>query len=279
VLGRIFPGGNDNIFTTQKTSTPLFSQNFPLINFNPPTQGVNCPNGNNSPSINADTCTVPVTDILVDMVTGERLGFISVQGNGYVTGQGVLQGTCCNNTGSQFDGVFTGNLIIRQAGMITLNITSDGSFVLGVGNNAQSANNSGSNKLTVFEELPVLADFGNMTADGGAGHDIPIVFPTAGAYPFEINFTDHGGRTNLVMRDAVGVTGVRPVGAVMLNLVDPQNGLSQTLTATVRDSSNNLVSHQSVSLSVYGANQIENIVALTNDYGVATLHIQAQIRV
>jgi hypothetical protein len=252
VTGRFFTSNADNIFTTQPGATPLFTQTFPLINFNP--NGYPCPRGSdNPPSSQADFCTLPLTDVLVDPISGLPNDYLPVQGNGYVLGKGVFQGGGgLGATGFRGDGVLTGNLVFKESGRVVLHIVSDGSFYLGIGNGVTRATDarplaeyfdSGRTVVynSVFYNYPLVA--ANSWAAYWGVITVPLMIPNPGVYPFELDYTDGGGPAGLYIRDESGSIAARPVGSIKLVSLNPASqeiGVTQvhTLTAEVKDNAN-----------------------------------------
>lgn len=76
ILGQFFLSDGSGIFNTPPTATPVFSQNFPTLNFNPP--GGTVPGNTSGVGIN----TRPWTDVTTDQ-NGNFTGTIVAQGNGF----------------------------------------------------------------------------------------------------------------------------------------------------------------------------------------------------
>src|SRR4029077_4030770 len=99
INGRFFSSNDSGPFNTPPTATPPFVQNFPTINFNPPTgTGPGMPG---SLGVN----TRPFTDVTTDL-NGNFTGSIVAQGNGLQAGV---------NTLFSFQAVFTGSYTVAAA--------------------------------------------------------------------------------------------------------------------------------------------------------------------
>jgi hypothetical protein len=120
VVGRFFPGDNSCFFDVSRTTPPAFSQEFPTINFNPPST---LTPGNTS---NVTPFTRPFTDITTD-VNGNFTGTIQAQGNGLQAGLGTM---------ASFNAVFTGSFVVSKAGNITFNFLADDGYVFGISGGA-----------------------------------------------------------------------------------------------------------------------------------------------
>jgi len=257
VVGRFFPGDNSCFFDVSRTTPPAFSQEFPTINFNPPST---LNPGNTS---NVTPLTRPFTDITTD-VNGNFTGTIQAQGNGLQAGLGTM---------GSFNAVFTGSFVVSQAGNITFSFLAEDGYVLGISGGATRVSgplvNTPGSGLTAFEDFPVLSAF-----DGPAvqtDKTTVINFPAPGTYPFELDYSEcHDAGLQLTM--TVGQAGIPSTGSLALSPVNPPpqpTGQTQKFTVKATDAAGAPVTSQSVTLIIAGANP-QPLVSVTDSTGVAT---------
>ncbi|MGC1378977.1 MAG: DUF6531 domain-containing protein, partial [Anaerolineales bacterium] len=255
VWARFFTNPRSSVvFDKLASDTPVFTQIFPTLNFNPVSGSVPGAPAN----LNQDTR--PFTNVTTD-VNGSYTGSIVAQGNGYVAGVGALTG---------FEVVYTGQFVVKEAGSLTLKIYSDDGFQWGVGPNQNGRQPTGSISgadLTVFEHYPILN-----TNNGAWGYStIVITFPAPGAYPYEVDYAENGPG-GLSFSVLSGNQGIPPGGALAIGpnaTIGKATGELQTFTVTATDSSGVTVGNLPVSLIVNGVNgQVLN--AFTDANGVAT---------
>jgi RHS repeat-associated protein/uncharacterized repeat protein (TIGR01451 family) len=273
LLGRFFasPDGN-GVFNIPSTATPLWTQAFPTIDFNPPPGTIP---GNTS---GVDYQNPPFADVITDL-NGQFTGTIVAQGNGYIAGVSLPAGVTIPGSNSplrSFEAVFTGSLTVRSAGQMVFNFFSDDGFVLGIGGGATrvsgSLNNPPSSGFTAFENFAVMG--ANNTPHGPGGDQIVVNFPAAGTYPYEVDYTENFfGQLSLTMTTAsTGGHGVPPTGSVTLTpntVASKPAGQTQSMTATVADGSGVPLANLGVALVINGANQ-QALSATTNTQGQAT---------
>jgi RHS repeat-associated protein len=249
VLGRFFTSNGSGAFNARPTQTPVFSQYFPTINFNPPAGAVP---GNTS---GVDEWTRPFTNVTTDL-NGNFTGTIPVQGNGYVAG---IQGPLFD-----FNAVFTGSFTVAAPGNVTFNFFSDDGFVFGVGGGATRVGGVLSNPppsgRTPFEDMPVMGAYNNATAPVANG--VTVFFPAAGSYPYEVDYSECcNAQLALTMTTAEsGNHGVPPTGSLALspNSPDPHEvGQPQTFNVTATDASGNPMAGARLRLTVAGANALQ----------------------
>jgi RHS repeat-associated protein/uncharacterized repeat protein (TIGR01451 family) len=261
VFGRFFSSDDSCLFDTPTTTPPLFTQEFPTINFNAPFGTIP---GNTS---RVGEFTRPFTDVTTDL-NGNFTGTIVAQGNGFQAGVGPL---------FSFNAVFTGTLTIAKPGNVTLSFFSDDGFIFGVGGGATRVNgpliNVPPSGATPFENLSVIASFNRPSSP--AGNTIVAQFPAAGTYPYEVDYTEcRGGELALTI--GVGSTnsqGVPPSGSLALSPLNPAPqtaGQTQTFNVQASDVSGAPVANLGVALIVSGANP-QQLSATTDSLGRATL--------
>jgi RHS repeat-associated protein len=246
VLGRFFTSNGSGAFNAQPSQTPVFSQFFPTINFNPPAGTVP---GNTS---GVDEWTRPFTDVTTDL-NGNFTGTIPAQGNGYVAG---IHGPLFD-----FNAVFTGSFTVAAPGNVTFNFFSDDGFVFGVGGGAVRVGGALSNPppsgRTPFEDMPVMGAYNNATAPVANG--VTVFFPAAGSYPYEVDYSECcNAQLALTMTTAEsGNHGVPPTGSLALGPNSPaprEAGQQQTFTVSATDASGSPMAGAPLRLSVSGAN-------------------------
>ena len=174
VLGRFFSSDGSGAFDTPSNATPVFSQAFPNIDFNPPA-------GTVSGNISAvNTATRPFTDITTD-INGIFAGAIPAQGNNLQAGTGSLFG---------FQAVFTGSYTVAAAGDVTFNFFNSDGFIFGIGNNATRVSGTlfqpPASGLTPFENYPVMGAFNASTIP--IANQVKVHFPAPGTYPYEVDY-------------------------------------------------------------------------------------------
>ncbi len=135
------------MFNITPAQTPVFTQVFPGIDFNPAAGTVP---GNTSGVTNL---TRPFTAIATDR-SGNYVGAIVAQG-GYQAGGGPLY---------NFGAVFTGTLNVPAAGQITFSITSDDAFIFGMG---PSGSNAATRVSGPQSNTPAVTPFKNYAVMGG----------------------------------------------------------------------------------------------------------------
>jgi RHS repeat-associated protein/uncharacterized repeat protein (TIGR01451 family) len=257
IVGRFFSGDNSCFFDVSRTTPPAFSQEFPTINFTPPST---LTPGNTS---NVTPLTRPFTDITTD-VNGNFTGTIQAQGNGLQAGLGTM---------ASFNAVFTGSFVVSKAGNVTFNFLAQDGYVFGISGGAMRVSgplvNSPASGLTPFESFSVLSAF-----DGPAvqtDKTTVINFPAPGTYPFELDYSEcQDAGLQLVM--TAGQAGIPSTGSLALSPVNPPpqpTGQTQKFTVKATDAAGAPVVNQSVTLIVAGANP-QPLVAVTDAAGIAT---------
>ena len=260
IAGEFFITDGSGAFDVSPNASPVFTQTFPTINFNPPSGTVL---GNTS-AVNIDSR--PFTDITTDL-NGNYTGTIVAQGNGYQAGVGPMY---------TFQAVFRGTFTIANAGNVTFDFFTDDGFILGVANGATRVSGASFNLplATPFAQFPVMG--GINSGNGASGNQVVVNFPNAGTYPFELDYTECcGGPLVLTMTQGVSnPTGVAPTGSLTLspNSLQPLPiGGQQSFTVLASDASGNPVPNANIGLIVEGANDME-LSATSNESGLATFN-------
>lgn len=262
IFGSFYTSNGSGSFNTLPSQTPVFTQTFPTINFNP-----------QSNLIPGDTTTVdnntrPFTDITTDL-NGNYSGAIVAQGNGYQAG--VL-----NSSLENFNVVFTSTLVVAAAGNVTFSFYDDDGFVLYMGNGAQAVSGvgMGSYQASAFTGLPYMGSYNTNTQ--AFGHTITINFPVPGVYPYEVDYSEccRGGLALTMGTSTAGNGGIPPSGSITFspNNNDPALavtiGQSRAITATVTDITGVVQANKPVTFTVTGANP-QVLTATTNVAGQA----------
>jgi RHS repeat-associated protein/uncharacterized repeat protein (TIGR01451 family) len=265
INGRIFASNGSGPFNTPPTATPAFVQNFPTINFNPPTGTV--PGMPGSIGVN----TRPFTDVTTDL-NGNFTGSIVVQGNGLQAGVGAL---------FNFQAVFTGSYTVAAAGNVTFNFFSDDGFIFGVNNGATRVSGSLFNPppsgLTPFQGYPVMGAFNTATAP--VANSITVHFPGPGTYQYEIDYSECcAGELAVTMTSSLsGNHGVPSSGTVTLTPgtnVSKSIGGTATFSALLTDASGAIIPNVPVLFNVAGANTIQ-FQGVSDSTGRATFSYQS----
>ncbi|HVV75562.1 MAG TPA: RHS repeat-associated core domain-containing protein [Mycobacteriales bacterium] len=174
VSGNFYRVSNVSTFTATKSSTPVFSQQFPDIAFNPPSGAV----PHNITGVGP--ATQPFTDVTLDAV-GNGAGTIPAQGNG---------AHAFSSDMPAFDAVLNSSFTVAQAGDVTFQLTYRSGFLLGVGNGATRVNgifeHIPASGASPFNGYPLVA--GNDAANSLRSDTFTIHFPSAGTYPFELDY-------------------------------------------------------------------------------------------
>jgi uncharacterized repeat protein (TIGR01451 family) len=197
-----------SFFTDWQGGSPLWTQTFPIINFNDdPSQD---PPGF-CPAPNGDG-TRPFTDgASLNPPTNTNCSYIVAQNADATQKAGV--DTSSNPNGAnliQFTSVMTGSYTVDGPGQVTFNGFSDDGFSFGIGPNAanqQPVYTSGSNDLPSTKTA--LDNYDIVGSDEGPhapfGDTFTVYFPAAGTYPFELDY-DECCQQTLEMTLTVGNT-------------------------------------------------------------------------
>ena len=176
------PANSGSFDPSVLTSPPAFTQQFPVIGFNPPSGTLTC---SNITDANVNAFSRPITDVVPN--PDGTCSLVPAMANGLQAGMGTLL---------NFQTVFTAELNVASAGQVTLNVASDDGFVLAIG--PQGANqpqrvsgimtNPPANGLSFVKGYPVMGALNQGTAP--SPNDITVDFPVAGTYPLELDYTE-----------------------------------------------------------------------------------------
>jgi RHS repeat-associated protein/uncharacterized repeat protein (TIGR01451 family) len=217
---------NAQTFVAKPGDPAAFQQTFPTINFNPPANTI----PHNVSGIGPTT--TPFTDVTTDAV-GNFVGTIAAQGNGLQAGLGTL---------SNFDAVLTANFVVSQPQDVTFKVIADDGFVLGVGGGATRVSGALTNPpasgFTAFNGYLVVGAYNTGGATSPGTYDVTIHFPSAGAFPYELDYFECcGTQLSLTMTIVSVNTGpynlstgyadtIRPAGSSSFPF--PWNGAANT---------------------------------------------------
>ncbi len=186
VYGRFFPNPTDSGPFTVTPSTPVsFTQQFPVILFNPPPDAnVHC-----TPPLTAavNEAARPMVDV-IPQPDGSCATMV-VAGNGYQAGVGPL---------FRFEAVFISTVTVAAAGDATFGLLADDGWTLAMGPDAagrQPTYVAGSHynapATGPFTGYPVVGAYNDH--EDVTRHTLTVHFPAAGSYPFEMDYTERNG--------------------------------------------------------------------------------------
>jgi len=191
VSGTFYPNpSNSGAFDPSQLTSPVFTQSFPVIDFNPPTGA-------------AVQCSVPtgVTDHtrpFTDVIPNDGTCTTEVaEGNGSEAGVSPL---------FMFEAVFETSIAVSGPGEATFDFFSDDGWILGVGpvegGTAQPTYVSGElynpPPSSPAEGFDVVGAYNRPSAP--KKEQVTVDFPAAGTYPMEVDYTECcGGTLSLVL--------------------------------------------------------------------------------
>jgi len=178
VYGSVFANSayGNGAFDVAAGATPLFTQQFQTIDFNPPSSA------NLGCSTSVDVTTRPMQDV-IPQASGACLGQV-MQGNGYQAGSGTLDA---------FEAVFTTTVRVQAAGQVTFNFFSDDGWIMAIGPNGANQPTRVSGPQTgpatgPFTGYPVMGAYNQITSP--TANSIVVNFPAAGQYPMEVDYAE-----------------------------------------------------------------------------------------
>jgi len=192
------PDGSSN-FTITPTTPPVFTQDFPIINFNPPADA-------NYPCSNATGVTDntrPFADVSPNPDGTCSVTTVQAGPGGPAAGVGDLY---------NFHAVYTSTLTVASAGPVVFGILADDGWIMSIGpgpGGAQPARVDGSSDSLYnappagpFTGYPVVGAYNEGEAPDR--RTITVNFPAAGTYPFEMDYTEsHGNQLALTLETSV----------------------------------------------------------------------------
>jgi RHS repeat-associated protein len=172
-----------------------------------------------------------------------------------------------------YQAVLTGQFVVKQAGTLTLVLSSDDGFSWGVGPNSsgqQPTSGGSTGTYTSFFNFPILN-----SSLATWPFNASFTFPAPGTYPFEVDYAENGGGglTFSVLASSSGPAASSSASVALTpnSTISPTIGTSQTFTATVTNSANFPQANRLVVLSISGANaNTPMLSAITNAQGQAT---------
>lgn len=245
--------GSATTFSADPSDTPAFSQSFPSITFNPEDGLV----GNDLSGV--DPSTRPLTAVATDR-NGNFAGTVVAQGNGVQAGVGAL---------ASFDAVFTGTLLVAEAGDVSFDLFVNDGFLLGIGGGATRVSgvydDAPSSGLSAFHGYPLMATSNQPGGAAAQSYPVTVHFPAPGLYPFEIDYFECCGqelalvmsRQTVVEEESVAV----PLPAIAHLTLLPSatllgTGATVQLTVNAIDGAGQPLPGLDVALGVSGPNAI-----------------------
>jgi kumamolisin len=190
IQSAFFNNPNDSgSFDVSPSTTPVFTQSFSALNFNPSPSIQNCSN-----STGVDNNTRPFTEIIHN--NDGSCTTVIAQGNGQQAG--------VNNLNS-FETEYTGAFTVSSAGQLSFDVIADDGWILSIGPNSNGnqptyvsgpLNNAPSNGP--FTGYPVLG--ANNVASSPVEYTVVVNISAAGTYPLEVDYTECcGGQLTFTM--------------------------------------------------------------------------------
>jgi len=233
------------------TGPPAFTQQFPVIGFNPPPS----PQAICSNVTHVDIFSRPMGDVVPN--PDGTCSVIPVAGNGFQAGLDPL---------SAFQAVFTADLNVSSAGQLTFNVFSDDGFVLAIG--PQGTNqptrisgpmvNPPPGGISYVKGYPVAGAFN--FSEAANANDITVDFPAAGTYPLELDYNECcGGQLAITLAANGTIVPPAPAPSTHTTAITYRGDLSSDfndaahLSATLQDTSVSPavpVSNKAVTLSL-----------------------------
>jgi hypothetical protein len=180
VSGSFLPNvDNSGPFNATPTTPVAFTQEFPVINFNPPVGTVPCTN-----KTGVDITTRPFTNVVPQPDGSCKT--LPAQGKNQQAAVGEL---------TNFQAVFTGAFLVTSASRVTFNFFSDDGWILSLGPSsagAQPAYASGPMlnfpKAGPFTGFTIVGSYNVVSA--ATQNNLVVSFPAGGIYPFELDYSD-----------------------------------------------------------------------------------------
>ncbi len=221
IQGTFYANPGTGPFDTAELSSPLWTQTFPSIDFNPVSgSGVTCAN-----TFGVTDNTRPFTDIIANP-DGSCSETVAQNPS-----QSLQAGV---NTLNQFEAVFLTTLTITQPGDVTFNFYSDDGWILGSGpvenGTTQPTYVSGSMvnapSSTPAKNYTVVGSYNQ--ASSPTQNQVTVDFPAAGTYPIEVDYTEvDGGTLTLTMGTtyATPIPAGNPVDTTLLGTHNPSTNI------------------------------------------------------
>ncbi len=225
---------------------------------------------------NANVALSAITARFFTADTGDAfdtyIGSVPVSGNAFAA------------TDNRWAAVFTGNLLIKTPGQYSLVIDKEGTMILGVGAGATRVSGplegAPATGVTAFTGLPVMGAK-NIGPEYGSQQTIRLNFPTAGVYPFELDYRRFGPRQTTFLRyQEISILRAIPPAAVLKispveTAVKTRNDL-MTITVRAANEIDQPIPGLPVNLNITGANP-QQLRAATDAAGAATFQYTGQV--
>lgn len=217
ISASFYPNPTDSgAFIANPSTAVTFTQDFPALNFNTPPDTVKC-----NPSVNVTPDTTPFTDV-VPQPDGSCKTIVA-QGNKQQAAAGDMR---------NFQAVFTGSLQVAAPGRVTFNVYSDDGWILSMGpsgSGAQPGYVSGPMlnfpRVGPFTGYAIVGSYNVESAPNQ--NNLVVSFPSAGTYPFELDYSDCCAGTQALTVLANGV----PIPPTTLDTA-PAATVAPTVVAT-----------------------------------------------
>ncbi|HVR05916.1 MAG TPA: IPT/TIG domain-containing protein, partial [Solirubrobacteraceae bacterium] len=211
-------------FDVSQLDRPIFSQEFPAIDFDPPTSLQKC-----RPASGVDELTRPYTDVLR---TGSgRCTLYPAEGNGARAGLGGL---------FEFEAVNRTTLRVPERGEVTFDIYADDGWTLAIGPSGRLQPERLSGPLSHAPGRGPLSEYPVVGASNGGGSPrrerLTVSFPAAGTYPVELDYTECCGGQEVLLLGASLATPIpppRPPTPLTVTRLSPAGGPGGGGTAVV----------------------------------------------
>jgi hypothetical protein len=190
VTGAFFSKSSSGAFTATPSDSPVFSQTFPQINFNPPSGTVPCTN-----ETGIDVFSRPFTDVIQQ--PDGSCDLIVAEGAGQQAGVGDL---------ADFQTVFSSTITVAQPGVVTFGFFSDDGWIMGIGRGPGGVQPTYASGPLVnpppnspFYGYQVAGSYN--VASAPTENLLGVDFPVAGSYPVEIDYTECcGGQLSFTLQ-------------------------------------------------------------------------------
>lgn len=180
VTGQFFQNPqNQGAFTAKPGDTVAFSQNFSVINFNPPSGAIKCSN-----NTGVNQYSRPFTNV-EPQIDGSCKTVVA-QGNGYQAGVGPL---------SAFDAVLQSKITVSGPSQVIFNFYSDDGWILSAGTSSDGAQPSyvsgpliNPPQVGAFTGYSIVGSYNRGSAP--TQNNLTVNFPASGTYPFELDYSE-----------------------------------------------------------------------------------------
>jgi hypothetical protein len=206
---------NSGTFDSRQLESPAFSQQFPVINFDPPVRA----QGGCASTSHLGEFTRPYTD-LITTATGQ-CGTEVAGAGGSRAGRGRL---------THFEAVYLASLNIAEAGEVTFKFRADDGWILAIGpDRYQHQPRYVSGSLLDPPPAGPSSGYPVMGAHNTQGrpsvHKVTVSFPSGGDYPVEIDYTECcQGQDVMVLGTTFAIPAPQPATPPTVSNVTPAEG-------------------------------------------------------